>query len=186
MINRVRESRRCIGRRFAVAPTACACLHVCAPLAPTPLGLELSVWQMHSCKTKRTRHGFSLIELIATCILLGVVFSVSVPLLTVVARERRSGEQRQFALQHATNLLERAATRDWSELPVGPQTISPAPADLQSLLPGLERSVEVRELSDELHTKHVIVSLHWNGRSGQPVAPLRLSTWVYPNGKAQP
>lgn len=133
-----------------------------------------------------TRRGFTLIELIATCILLGVVFSVSIPLLTVVAHERRSAEQRQFALQHATNLLERATTKSWSELKVGNQELTAAPTDVQTLLPGLERRVEVKELSETPRSKQVEVSVRWKSRSGELVAPLRLSAWVYPNGEGQP
>ncbi|MBC8112858.1 MAG: prepilin-type N-terminal cleavage/methylation domain-containing protein [Candidatus Saccharimonas sp.] len=129
------------------------------------------------------RRGFTLIELISTCILLAVVFSVSIPLLTVVAHERRSSEQRQFALQHATNLLERTMTRTWSELTVGEQELTAPPADVQTLLPGLERRVEVKELSETPRSKQVAVSVRWKGRSGEFVSPIRLSAWVYPNGE---
>jgi len=133
-----------------------------------------------------TRHGFTLIELISTCILLGVVFSVSIPLLTVVAHERRSAEQRQFALQHAANLLEHTTTKSWTQLPVGEQTLTAAPTDVQMLLPGLERQVEVKELSEEPRSKQVAVSIRWKSRTGQLVAPVRLSAWVYPIEEGQP
>ena len=132
------------------------------------------------------RRGFTLVELIATCILLGVVFSVSIPLLTVVAHERRSAEQRQFALQHAANLLERATTRGWSDLPVGTQELTDAPADLRTLLPGLDRRVEVKELPEAVRPKQVTVSIRWKSRSGELVAPIRLSAWVYESGEVQP
>ena len=104
----------------------------------------------------------------------------------MVAQERRSAEQRQFALQHATNLLERATTRSWTELPVGKLEFTAAPADVQSLLPGLEQQVEVKELAETPRSKQVTVSIRWKSRSGELVAPLRLSAWVYPNGEAQP
>lgn len=132
------------------------------------------------------RRGFTLVELIGTCILLGVVFSVSVPLLTLVARERRSTEQRQFALQHAANLLERATLKGWAELPVGEQELPAAPADLQSLLPGLERQVDVSEPADEVRSKQVAVSIRWKSAANQFVAPIRLVAWVYPIQEAQP
>ncbi len=134
----------------------------------------------------RVRRGFTLVELISTCILLGVVFSVSIPLLMVVAHERRTAEQRQFALQHATNLLDRTLTRTWSDLPVGDQELTAAPDDVQSLLPGLDRQIEVRELSEAPRSKQVTVSIRWHGRSGELVAPVRLSAWVYPQGEDQP
>ncbi len=142
--------------------------------------------QRGDCERPCARRGFTLVELISTCILMGVVFSVSIPLLTVVAHERRTAEQRQFALQHATNLLERTLTRTWSELPVGNQELAAAPADVQTLLPGLDRQVDVRELTEEPRSKQVSVSIRWHGRSGELVAPIRLSAWVYPNGEGQP
>ncbi len=128
----------------------------------------------------RARHGFTLVELIATCILLGVVFSVSIPLLTVVARQRRIAEQRQFAIQHASNLLEHTTSRGWKKLAAGPQELTDAPDDLASLLPGLERRVEVKELSEEPRCKLVSVTIAWQSHIGQPVVPLQFSAWVYP------
>ena len=132
------------------------------------------------------RRGFTLVELISTCVLLGVVFSVSIPLLVTVARERLSAEQRQFALQHATNLLERAVVKDWSEFPPGEQTLTAAPPDVLAMLPGLERQLTVTELSDEPRSKQVAVSIRWQGRAGTVVAPLALSAWVYPVQEGQP
>ena len=137
-----------------------------------------------ACSPRRS--GFTLVELISTCVLLGVVFSVSIPLLVTVARERLSAEQRQFALQHATNLLERAVVKDWSELPPGEQTLTAAPPDVLAMLPGLERQLTVTELSDEPRSKQVAVSIRWQGRAGHPVAPLALSAWVYPVQEGQP
>ena len=132
------------------------------------------------------RSGFTLVELISTCVLLGVVFSVSIPLLVTVARERLSAEQRQFALQHATNLLERAVVKDWSELPPGEQTLTDAPPDVLAMLPGLERQLTVTERADGPHSKQLTVSIRWQGKAGRAVAPLALSAWVYPVQEGQP
>ena len=132
------------------------------------------------------RRGFTLVELISTCVLLGVVFSVSVPLLVTVARERLSAEQRQFALQHAANLLERAVVKDWSELPPGEQTLTATPPDVLAMLPGLERYLTVTELPEVPRSKQVTVSIRWQGRAGKTVAPLALSAWVYPTQEGQP
>ena len=110
----------------------------------------------------------------------------SIPLLTVVAQERRATEQRQFALQHATNLLERTMTNGWSQLPVGEQSLTTAPTDVQTLLPGLERQIAVQELSGTPRSKQVVVSIRWKSRSGQLVAPIRLSAWIYESGEGQP
>ena len=165
--------------------------HTIAPLGLKSQQAQLQklrcglVSRVHVTRSPR-RSGFTLVELISTCVLLGVVFSVSIPLLVTVARERLSAEQRQFALQHATNLLERAVVKDWSELPPGEQTLTAAPSDVVAMLPGLERQLTVTELSEEPHSKQVTVSIRWQGRAGTAVAPLALSAWVYPVQEGQP
>jgi type II secretory pathway pseudopilin PulG len=128
-----------------------------------------------------SRPGFTIVEMIGTCLLMGILFSMTVPMLLLVAHERRSTEQRQFALQHAANLLENASARGWSELPVGSLPLSDADSELQGILPGLERSLVVNEHREgEVHSRQVTVSIRWQSRSGNHVAPLRLSTWVHP------
>ncbi len=126
------------------------------------------------------RHGFSLIEMIGTCLLMGILFSITVPMLLVVARERRATEQRQCALQHATNLLERTTNQSWSELKPGEVSLEPADTDLQTILPGLERSVVVKQIDGEPVSRQIVASIRWQNRAGQIVAPLQLSAWVYP------
>jgi len=128
---------------------------------------------------ERPRSGFTLVELISTCILLGVVFSISIPLMTTIARERRVAEQRQFAVQHAANLLERFGSKSWSELSAGSQEIPSPSGDLQDLLPGLERSVEVKELTEEPQSKQIVVQVRWKHRSGEYLSPVKLSAWVF-------
>lgn len=129
--------------------------------------------------TLTQQRGFTLIELIATCTLLGVVFTVAIPLLLLVAQERRSADQRQFAMQHAANLLERTTATGWKGLAVGDLELPAPPDDLVTLLPGLERRVEVKDLADTLRSKHVTASIRWKNRTGEYGPPIRLSAWVY-------
>lgn len=131
-------------------------------------------------RPRSRRSAFSLVELIAALILLGVVFSVSISMLATAARQRRAAEQRQFAIQHATNLLERTMTRTWSELPVGTQTLAPPPTDVQAVLPGLKCQIEVKALAQEVESKLITVTVHWNDFSGHELAPVHLSAWMYP------
>jgi prepilin-type N-terminal cleavage/methylation domain-containing protein len=130
------------------------------------------------------RRGFTIVELICTLILLGVVFTVTISVLTAVGRERRSTEQRQYALQHAANLLEHATAQDWSKLPEGPQELPTASADLQALLPELDQRLEVTKATEG--AKRLTVSVRWKNRHGQLVSPLQLTTWVYPIEEPQP
>lgn len=132
------------------------------------------------------RSAFSLVELIAALILLGVVFSVSISMLATAARQRRGAEQRQFAIQHATNLLERTMTHSWSELPVGTQTLAPPPADIQAILPGLKCEIDVKDLPQAVASKLITVTVRWKDFSGHELAPVHLSAWMYPMEAASP
>lgn len=140
-------------------------------------------------RVRRSKHvcrrGFTIVELISTLILLGVVFAVSISLLSAVGRERRSTEQRQYALQHVANLLEHATAQGWSKLQEGPQELGPASADLQALLPELDQQLVVAKATDA-NAKRLIASIRWKNRHGQFVSPIQLTTWVYPIEESQP
>lgn len=132
------------------------------------------------------RSAFTLVELIATLILLGVVFTVSISILGTSARQRRATEQRQFAIQHAANLLERTMMRTWSELPAGPQTLEPPPTDVEAVLPGLSRRVEVSDLPQDVATRLITVTVRWKDLSGRELAPVHLSAWMHSMEQASP
>ena len=125
------------------------------------------------------RGGFTILEMIGTCLLLGILFSMTIPMMLLVARERRSAEQRQFALQHATNLLEAARTRDWSDLEPGELTVPDPDRDLQAVLPGLQQTLVVKQLAGEIDSRQIIASIRWQNRAGELVSPLRLIAWVH-------
>jgi type II secretory pathway pseudopilin PulG len=131
------------------------------------------------------RKAFTIVELIGTLILLGVVFTVSVSVLIAVARERKNTTQRHHALQHANSLLEHATASNWSDLAVGLQTISPASSDLQTLLPGIDQRLEVSEPAAD-RAKQLTVSIRWKNQQGQAVAPIQLVAWVYPSEEPRP
>ncbi len=142
------------------------------------------MWMDCSRPTDR-RRAFTIVELIGTLILLGVVFTVSVSVLVAVARERKNTTQRQHALQHANSLLEHATAKNWSDLAVGLQAIPPASSDLQALLPGIDQRLEVSEPAAD-RSKQLTVSIRWKNQQGQAVAPIQLDAWVYPSEEPQP
>ncbi len=125
------------------------------------------------------RRAFTIVELIGTCVLLSILFSMTVPMVLVIARERRSTEQRQFALQHVTNLLEHAASHPWSDLPLGELSLPETSSDLQTVLPGLERTLVVTQVNGEQGSRQIVGSIRWQGSTGQLVSPLKISTWVF-------
>lgn len=146
-----------------------------------------SASQSRSGQWQTRRRGFSLVEMISTMILLGVIFTVSISTLAAVARQRRGTEQRQFALQHASNLLERTVTQGWSKLPAGgPIPTEPAAADIRAVLPELEQTVDVTESKQDFDSKRVTVSVRWKNSEGRLPTSIRLSAWVYPTEEPSP
>lgn len=100
-------------------------------------------------------------------------------MLQVVAHERRSTEQRQFALQHAANLLERTTQQEWSKLTPGAVALQDAEEELRLILPGLEQQVLVHEVAGEAQARQIVASVRWKNKTGEYVQPLKLSTWRY-------
>ena len=144
-----------------------------------PGGATAHCSHIRNSQDPQLRGGFTIIEMIGTCLLLGILFSMTLPMLLVVARERRSAEQRQFALQQAANLLEEAVQRDWSDLQPGELKVPDPANDLQAVLPGLQQKLVVKQLADEFDTRQIIASIRWQNRAGELVSPLRLSAWVH-------
>lgn len=123
------------------------------------------------------RTAFTLFELMLAITLLGVIFSVFVPMLLTIAHERRDAVREQVALQHAANVLEAVTLQPWSELrnPLqGPEL----PVEQRRLFVDLEQAVSVAEGEGQPASKRVTVSLTWKHRSGQRTAPLLLHGWV--------
>ena len=125
-------------------------------------------------------------EMIGALSLLAIVFSIVVPVFMIVARERYAAEQRQFAIQHAANLLEQPVTRRWNELEVGELDLPDASSELLSLLPKLERKLTVRDVDDAIPTRQITVSVRWRNAAGQMVAPIQISTFVFQKKEDRP
>lgn len=131
------------------------------------------------CIPVSERKGFTLTEMAGTCLLMVLVFTTTIPMLQVVAHERRSTEQRQFALQHAANLLERTTQQEWSKLTPGAVALQDAEEELRLILPGLEQQVSVHEVAGEAQARQIVASVRWKNKTGEYVQPLKLSTWRY-------
>lgn len=132
-----------------------------------------------SSGTATPRWGFTVVEMITTFGVLGAAIAISTPMLVSVARQRLGIQQRQFAIQHAGNLLERHSARPWNDLTPGPQSLADASADLQALLPDLKQSLEIKELPEKPISRRLTVSVSWRGPSGVFTKPVQLTTWIF-------
>ena len=92
---------------------------------------------------KTSRRGMSLLELITAAALLAVLLTAGLQMTGAAAAQRRAVRQRQAASLELANVLERLASRPWSELTpqqAGQERLSPAAA---AMLPHAELHVEV-------------------------------------------
>ena len=54
------------------------------------------------------------------------------------------------------------------------------PKQLDSYLPGAKLSVSLDEEPTPTASRRIHIDLTWNGADGQAVAPVRLTSWVFP------
>ena len=124
------------------------------------------------------RGGFTLAELIIALLLLGTVTAALMPMLFAISAQRRASELRQRALIHAENLLDESLSRSGAEQTQEQLTRWLAQAEADEELPGLERTVAVRNDPD-LPARQITLELRWRNRHGEFSPPLRLSGWSF-------
>lgn len=127
------------------------------------------------------RRAFTLLELIVTCLLLGILFTVMVPLLATTARQRQSSDRRLAAITHAANVLERWIARDYADLAGGTTESVPLPDDMAQLLPRGAVDVSVADESQGPAARRIAVTVQWQDRHG-PARPVRITGWVFRTG----
>jgi hypothetical protein len=123
----------------------------------------------------------SLLEITLAAGLLGVLMTVSVQMLRVMGDRQRAAERRATALQAAQALAEQLENRPWDQLTANAADEISIPEVVARHLPGAKLSVTVTEESEPVVAKRVQLELQWNGPRGQPVAPIRLTTWSFPD-----
>ena len=128
------------------------------------------------------RAGFTLLEVSVAGFLLVILMAVSVQVLGWAAAERVAVERRQWAIGEAANIMERLANQPWEELtPEAAAEVEVSP-QARDVLPDCEFKIEVASEPGQSSPKRITVQLGWQRRSGQPAAPVRVSSWVYRRG----
>ncbi len=105
-------------------------------------------------------------------------------MMSAVATQRRTIDQRQDATLELANAMERIMARPWDQLT--PQDLArerPSPA-FCSRSPGAELKVEVSTPEAGPDAKRITASLHWQDRLGRHVPPVTVTTWKYRNSAA--
>ncbi len=125
------------------------------------------------------RHGLTMMELIASAALIGVVLLTVLPTLGSVTRVRRESAQRQLAVREVGNVLERIAAARLSG------RLSPEYFDSLAVSPAVAASltdsrlqVKRVDVAGPPAAKQVIVSLAWTNDAGAAVIPVTVTTIV--------
>ena len=115
-----------------------------------------------------------------------VVMGLTVRVLATVAQERKSNMERQQAALAAGNLMERITAHPFEQ-------VTPELARQFSLSDRARRSLRDCELAIAIsggeksaagspEAKRISIRLRWRGRSGQWLSPVRLTSWLEPEG----
>jgi hypothetical protein len=127
------------------------------------------------------RHAFTLFEVIIAATVLAALLTASVQMLRAVSIHQRSTEHRAAALQAVQAISDEVANIPWDRLTVESAKKVTIPKPLDGYLPGAKLSVSLDEEPAPAPSKRLHVDLTWNGPDGQPVAPVRLTSWVFPD-----
>ena len=127
--------------------------------------------------TRRKRAGLLMVEMIVSLILLGAVMTIVVPALGWIGRQNQLAQQKQEALQGLHNLMENLTARPFAKLTPEAARQLELPASLKNQLPEAKLEVEIAEAQP--NAKRIRLRLSWILYNGQPLAPLRLSAWVF-------
>jgi Tfp pilus assembly protein PilV len=136
-----------------------------------------------SLDSQASRRGATMLEMIATAVILGTVMTVSLPMLKSITSERRAAVSHEQAIMAAANIMERVTAMPFLEITpqIAKRTQLPDWLTEQLNDPVLELQVETipDESAPDESAKLIRLKLEWQTSAGLKVAPIRLSAWVY-------
>jgi prepilin-type N-terminal cleavage/methylation domain-containing protein len=135
----------------------------------------------HPARRQR-RHGFlqrsgmTLVEVMATLAILGIVAVIVAQCLVWSLRERIRMSSHQAALELAANVLEAARAQPWEKLDQSWADAQAVPPDMSDLLPEGKVAVKVEPGRAAPQSRNVTVEVHWLVESHLPPHSVRLTT----------
>lgn len=131
---------------------------------------------------QRSRHAFTIIELIAAAAILAVLVGALVPATLLVQQHRRELAVHRQALQAADNLLERVLTLPWSELEAGLSGEAIRTDDVLADVPGGTWKLTVVDVSSGGPAKRATVQVSYGG--GARSGAVALTAWAFRDGQS--
>jgi hypothetical protein len=125
------------------------------------------------------RSAFTLLELIIAAAMLTMLLTTSVQMLRTLSIHQRASDRRMVALEAVQAVADQATNIPWDQLTADSAKKVPIPKSFDGYLPGAKLSVSLDEATPPA-SKRIHVELTWNGPDGQAVAPVRVTSWAFP------
>ena len=119
-----------------------------------------------------------MVEMITGLIMLGVVLTVTVPILKSINQTRRLNEQRRIATLELGNLMEQVATWPAARLKAEELQQLKLSANAQSQLSEVELKSTVTPSTEPVGLTRVELSLAWSPVDNVKLEPVRLTAWL--------
>jgi prepilin-type N-terminal cleavage/methylation domain-containing protein len=127
------------------------------------------------------RSGFSLMEVSAAAAMLAVLLALTVQVVIVLSAQQQAAERRAFAVQAVHNLLELVENLSWEQVNEDTADLLRLPESVRGNLPSAKITVATAGETEPVEAKRVTIELAWSTMGGRPAAPVRMTTWVYPD-----
>jgi hypothetical protein len=121
-----------------------------------------------------------LIEVVIAAGMLAILLATSVQMLRALSLHQRASDRREIALEAVQAVTDQIANIPWDQLTADSAKKVTIPKPLDGYLPGAKLSVSLDNVATPTASRRIHVDLTWNGPDGQPVAPVRLTNWVFP------
>jgi hypothetical protein len=127
------------------------------------------------------RSAMSLLEITIAAALLTALMIVSTQLIRALGGNQQALERRALAMRTVQALAEQIGNTPWEALSAESVGLIEIPADVTSFLPNAKLNLALDEEHEPVVAKRVSLELQWNGSTGQPAGPARLTTWIFPD-----
>jgi|SRR4051812_22134642 hypothetical protein len=128
----------------------------------------------------RFRGAFTLLEVVIAAGMLAMLLTTSVQMLRALTNYQRGSERRAVALEAAQAVSDQVANIPWDQLTAESANKVTIPKQLESYLPGAKLSVSLEDEATPTTSRRIHVVVNWNGTDGQSSAPVRLTSWAFP------
>jgi len=132
------------------------------------------------------QRGVMLIELTVAAFFFALSIALVAQLISTVLHLRRDADRRELATQEAANAMERITSWPFERITQeSADKLELSPIARQAL-PGAQLAARVTDTPAPSAMKRIAIVLRWRGGPAGNEAPVRLTAWVGPRGRAKP